>query len=221
MVATQQTELPQQDAVMQLMAERAILSPQYLLLFSDIRLNVGYWKRSRNKALFHRDRLRELAAGLDPDPQFSEMLESAEALITVSFSGKTKPDDRRYLAFVPALAVAYAAQVGATGIYDAFTARFFPAKEVVTMAKAGELESPEVQLALLEHPEGWETRGLCKVGISEVVFLGLDSKDTAAMAGEELFRLAQLPETFEVGDVKLTQIRKRPMPVYSLASGMG
>jgi hypothetical protein len=149
------------------------------------------------------------------------MLESAEALITVSFSGKTKPDDRRYLAFVPALAVAYAAQVGATGVYDAFTARFFPAKEVVATAKSGELESPQVHLMLVEHQDAWETRGLCKVGISEVVFRGLDTKGTATKAGNLLFQLAQLPESLVLEDVRLTQIRKRPKPVYSLADGMG
>lgn len=197
-VYVHQPKLPKTEAVMTRMISenpfhkrgRPPIGSREGALFTDIRVHSAVALRDKNPTLFRPD-LFDVA--VEPSAEALREIAGCPALIKCHFAFEGPPKDTRHLQFMPHLAAALADLAEGVVIFDAVMDRLFLKTEFTELLDAHtNLERIDVHTRLIWVVEGlagrWETRGLRKIGLPELVTDALpeDEMENARTVMEEL-----------------------------------
>jgi hypothetical protein len=190
------------------------------LVFSDVRLHIGFVKRTRNPHVFRPDLFAEAEL---PSKSALEILTEANSFVKLRYTSEDPLSDKRHLRFLVHAADAYAALGGAKLVYDAVTERLIEIEEWNRLV-AGDPDATSsnlhVRIRWVPTHDGnnAETRGLVKLGMDELTAINVRTDErllvtqvlTDAIA--TFWKDAQLPEALEVpGDLDTFRLTFHPL----------
>jgi hypothetical protein len=220
---------PSQDEIMTMMVRDhplgKPLAPSDAILFSDIRLHIGFLFKHKNPHVFSP---HVVASGMDEeDKELLAQVARAEAAVRLRFLSEEPLTDDKHLRFMPYLAHATAALSESPAVYDASAERLMRTEKFVDMMAAHDdlaTGAFHVRTVWTPTPLGGRasTRGLVKVGLPEIEtadtttdqqILIMEVLEEAAAA---LVKLRDLPESLYVQcfddtfELQIEQDRKGP-----------
>ena len=208
------TELPAQTEVMTRMIQQnpysrrglSPIGPSEGLVFSDVRLHTALVLRTKNTHIFRPDLFED---HLNPSPDVLEALNSAQSLVKLRFTSDIPLKDKKHLQFLIHAADAVAAIGDGKASFDVKGERLFSRADLqaelsqnfdatVSSIHANVFWKPSVRGGIAE------TKGLCKIGISDLRtdMLEIDQQVIATTvlseAVKRIWELGSLPPSVDV-----------------------
>jgi len=199
-------EMPTQNEVMGDLAQTPALTPQDLLLLSDIRLHVALALKEKNLEQFRPDLLDSY---VEPSAETLQAISESKALARVRFTSETPMLDDRHLRLVPYYAYAIARRTGAKAVLDVSASRLMQVTDLEALLKSDRrLAEPlsQVRIIWLTDELGGtvSTRGFGKRGWPELRTLPIQPDQRILVlqlfeeAVRQLWPLAAIPATISL-----------------------
>lgn len=223
-------KMPSQDELMTLLATGDALGPQELLLFSDIRLDIGLVRRKANPHVFRPDLFFDHA---EPNAAMLRFLAESPAMVRARYISTEAILDDRHARLLPYLAYGLAKLGHGEVVYDAVAEELLATATLVERLKSDKrLAEPasHTRVVWMTEPVGGhaETRGLIKRGLPELSTEPVHSDERVVVTSilqeaiAQLWGQQRLPTSLDVnlyGDtfrLMLSPSRKGPAKVRIL-----
>lgn len=199
-------KMPSQDALMSLLASGDALGPQELLLFSDIRLDIGLVRRKANPHVFRPDLFFDHA---EPSAEMLQALAESPAMVRARYISTEPVLDDRHARLLPYLAYGIAKLGDGTVMYDAVSEELLETSTLVARLRGDKKQaepSSHARVVWMAEPIGGhaETRGLVKRGLPELSTEPVHADERVVVTSilqeaiAQLWGQARLPESLDV-----------------------
>ena len=179
-------ELPSQDEVMKLVLQgNSPVGPPEGLLFSDIRLHIALFLRSKNPRIFRPDLFEEY---IEPTAELLTLMSESNAVVKIRYLSEDRLHSDSHLQLLPYLAYAYAKLGDGKVVYDVTSEQLMTVADLAgQLKKDSNARRPDFHLNVIwrrtENGGRAETRGLVKKGIPELFTLDVEPDERLLVTG--------------------------------------